>query len=57
MRRPDLQSHLVVRAQIDCLHIASRAQIPEVNPVAIFIAEQILWNDAVLELRWQPPFA
>ena len=52
MRRPDLQSHLVVRAQIDCLHIASRAQIPEVNPVAIFIAEQIFGNDAFLEQRW-----
>ena len=36
---------------------AARTQIPEVNSVAIFIAEQILGNDAFLELRWQRPFA
>src|SRR5262245_55548479 len=40
VRRSDLESHLVVGAQIDCLDIASRPQIPEVDPVAIFVAEQ-----------------
>src|SRR5262249_47904877 len=52
VRRSDLQSHLVVRAQIDCLDVASPTQIPEVNSVAIFVAEQILGDNAFLELRW-----
>ena len=57
VRRADLQRHLVVGAQVDGLHVAARAQIPEMEPVAVFVGEQVLGHDAVLELRRQPPFA
>ena len=33
------------------------AQIPEMDGVAVFVAEQVLGHDAVLELRRQAPFA
>ena len=32
-------------------------EIPEVHPVAVPVGEQVFGNDAVLELRRQPPFA
>src|ERR1700733_1665784 len=57
MRRADFERHLVVGAEIDRLHIAPRTQIPEVEMVAVFVREQVLCDDPVLELWRQPPFA
>src|SRR5258705_9459119 len=47
----------MVGAEIDCLDISSSTEIPEVDPMAIFVGEQILRHDPVLELRWQRPLA
>ena len=57
VRRAHFQRHLMVGAEIDGLDISPGPQIPEVDPMAIFVREQILRHDAVLELRWQRPFA
>ena len=57
VRRPQLQRHLMVRAEVDALHMTARAQLPEVDLVAIAIGQQVLGHDAVLELRRQAPFA
>src|ERR1700733_5136348 len=57
MRRADFERHLVIGAEIDRLHVAPRAQLPEMEMVAVFVREQVFRNDAVLELRRQPPFA
>ena len=57
MRRAYFERHLVIGAEIDRLHVAPRAQIPEMEMVAVFVREQVFRNDAVLELRRQPPFA
>jgi hypothetical protein len=56
MGRADFQRHLMVFAQINRLNVFAAAQIPEVDLVAIFVAEQVFCNDPVLELRRQPPF-
>ena len=37
----------MVDAQVDSLDVASRTQIPEVNPMAVLVAEQVLGNDTV----------
>ena len=47
----------MVGTEIDGLDIPSRAQIPEVDAMAIFVREQILRHDPVLELRGQSPLA
>jgi hypothetical protein len=47
----------VVGAKIDRLDIAPGAKIPEMDPMAILVREQIVRDDPVLELRRQPPFA
>src|SRR4051794_23478428 len=47
----------MVGPEVDRLHVATCAQVPEVNAVAVSVAEQIFGNDAVLELRRQRPFA
>ncbi len=57
VRGPYLQRHLVLRAEIDRLHVAPRAQVPEMQPVPVLVREQVLGDDAVLELRRQRPFA
>ena len=57
MRRPHLEYHLVVSAEVDRLHVAPSPEIPEMDPVTVLIRKQVLWDDSVLELRRQPPFA
>ncbi len=57
VRGPHLERHLVLRAEIDRLHVAPRAQVPEMQPVPVLVREQILRDDPVLELRRQRPFA
>ena len=52
-----LQCHLVIGAEIDRLDVSPRPQIPEVDPMAILVGEEILRHDPVLELRWQCPLA
>src|SRR5271169_3472682 len=47
----------MVGAEIDRLDISSSTEIPEVDPMAILVCEQILRHDSVLELRWQRPLA
>ena len=56
MGGPDFQRHLVVFAQVDGLDVLALAQVPEVDRVAVFVAEQILGDEAALELRRQAPF-
>ena len=57
VRRPDLQWHLVVGAEIDRLDVAPGPQVPEVDLVAILVRQQVLRGEAVLGLRRQRPFA
>src|ERR1700731_986699 len=57
MRRTDFQRHLVVGAEIDRLNIAAIPKVPEMDPVAVFVREEILRHDPVLELRRQSPLA
>src|SRR5258708_27321711 len=47
------QCHLMVGAEIDGLDVTPGPQIPEVNPMAVFVRKQVLRHDPVLELRWQ----
>ena len=57
VRRPHLQRHLMIGAEIDGLDVFSGPQIPEVDPMAILVREQILRHDPVFELRRQRPLA
>jgi hypothetical protein len=57
MRGTDFQRHLVVGAEIDRLDIAAIPQVPEMDPVAVFVREEIRRHDPVLELRRQSPLA
>ena len=47
----------MVGAEIDRLDVAPGPEIPEVDPMAILVREQVLRHDPVLELRRQPPLA
>ena len=55
--RSHLESHLVICTKVDGLYVAAGAQVPEVQPMPVFVGQQILWHNAVFELRRQPPFA
>ena len=57
MRGTYLQRHLMVGAEVDRLDVSPRPQIPEMDPMAVFVRQQILWHDPVLELRGQRPLA
>ena len=57
VRGPHLERHLVVGSEIDRLDVAAGAEVPEVDPMAILVREQILRHDPVLVLRRQPPLA
>src|SRR5262245_37005059 len=56
MRGAHFEHHLVVGAKIEGLDIAPGSKIPEMEPMARLVREQILRDDPVLELRRQPPF-
>src|SRR6202041_1372079 len=51
------QGHLMVGTEINRLNVTSGSQIPEMDPMAVFVREKILRHDPVLELRRQPPLA
>ena len=57
MRRPQLEHHLLLRAQIQLLHVAPAAQIPDVQLVAVLAAQQQLRVDAVLHHVGRAPRA
>src|SRR5262249_16397796 len=44
-------------AEVDGLQVSSLPQAPEMEPMTILVSKKIFWNDSVLELRRQPPFA
>src|ERR1700739_4458794 len=46
---PPSQRHLVVCAEIECLDVAPGPEVPEVDPMAVPVREQILRHDPVLE--------
>src|SRR5262245_60516845 len=50
-RRAHSERHLVVRAEVHGLQVTTAAQIPEMELVPIAVAEQVVGDDAVLELR------
>ena len=52
----DFQRHLVVLAKVQRLDHLACAQIPEVDGVAVFVAQQVFGHDSVFELRRQAPF-
>lgn len=45
VRRPYLQRHLMIGAEVDGLHVATGAEIPEVETMAIFVRQQIFRDD------------
>ena len=47
----------MIGTEIDGLDISPRPQIPEVDPMAILVREEILRHDPILELRRQRPLA
>src|SRR4030088_3555911 len=47
----------MVGAEIDRLHVSPGPEIPEMDPMAILVRQEILRHDPVLELRRQPPLA
>src|ERR1700730_1215077 len=57
VRGPHLKRHVVIGAKIYCLDVAPSPEIPEVDPMAILVREQILRHDPVLELRRPRPLA
>ena len=57
VRGTNLERHLMIGAEIDGLDVAPRSQIPEMDAMAIFVGQQVLWHDAVLELGRQSPLA
>ncbi len=56
MGRPQLQHHLLLRAQVQLLQVAARVQVKDVDLVAVFAAQQQLGNDAVLHHVGSAPF-
>src|SRR5579862_3936515 len=57
VRGTHFERHLVVRAEVDRLHVLARPQIPEVQRVAVSVRQQVFGDEAVLELRRQAPLA
>jgi len=51
MRGPHLERHLVIGAEVDRLHVAPSAKIPEMEAMAVLIAEQVFRDNPVLKLR------
>ena len=45
VRGPHFERHLMIRAEIDRLHVAPRAQVPEMQAMPVFVREQILGHD------------
>src|SRR5579872_251472 len=57
MRRTQFQRHLVFGAKIERLQMAALAQIPNMERMAVFAAEQQVRLYAMLNHVWRTPFA
>ena len=57
VRRAQLQHHLVLRAEVDGLQMPALGEVPEVQRVAVLLAQQQLGHDAVLDHRRGAPLA
>ena len=57
VRRPQLERHLMLVAEVERPQMAAVAQIPHMNRVAVLAAEQQLGHDAVLEHSRRAPLA
>ena len=57
VRRADLQRHLMLGAEVDALQVLTRGEVPEVDGVAVLLAQQQLRHDAVLDHRRAAPLA
>ncbi|MFN8464739.1 MAG: hypothetical protein U0X20_04275 [Caldilineaceae bacterium] len=57
MRGPQFEHHLVLLAQVNCLHIFALAQVPEVQPVAVAPVDRLLQLEAVRKLVRLAPLA
>ena len=57
VRRPELQEHLVLGSDVDRRVEPALSEVPEMKPVAVFVREQVLGHDPVLELLRRAPFA
>ena len=56
-RRAQLQHHLVLRTEVDRLQVPALGEVPEVQRVAVLLAQQQLGHDAVLDHRRRAPLA
>ena len=54
VRGAHFERHLVIGAKVDGLDIAPGPEVPEMDPVAILVREQIFGDDPVLELGGNP---
>ena len=57
VRRPQLEHHLVLGPEVDLLHVLARLEVPDVQPVAVLVAEQQLADQAVLDHLRRAPLA
>src|SRR5207245_4890152 len=55
MRRPELQHHLVLLAEVDLLAMTALRQIPDVDLVAVIAGKQGLGVEGALEHLWRAP--
>jgi hypothetical protein len=57
VRRAQFEHQLVLLAEIDLLHVLALVQVPEMQPAAVFRAEQHLGHQTVLEGVGRAPLA
>src|SRR5439155_12256029 len=57
MRRAQFENQLMLLAEIDLLQVLSLVEIPEMQLMAVFAAEQEFGDEAVLEHVGRAPFA
>ena len=57
VRGPQLQHHLVLGAEVDRLQVPALGEVPEVELVAVLLAEQQFGHEPVLDHRRRAPLA
>src|SRR2546422_10189353 len=57
MRRPQLEYHLLLRAEIDHLPVATLGQVPDVQLMTVTALQQDVRVHAILDHLRRPPFA
>ena len=57
VRRPELEHELILRPEIDLLHMLALVQIPEMQAPPVFCPEQNLGDQTVLDRVRRAPFA